>query len=214
MGARARALEVTARAPLGDDHRHRSRVRRGREESERDSARHGAALRSGGADVGEHALALEPAHAAAPRDARDRARPRRRRLRSARAQRRQARVSGRGTVLRFVASAAPTSMLVFTYIHRAVLDGRQDFEGAAKARRQPCAPRRAVEVRHRSGGARGVLAALRSRGRGRPRRDEYRQRYRRGRSDFRGYAFYRIAVASVSRSRPNDTPRGSAPSAR
>jgi methyltransferase (TIGR00027 family) len=117
-------------------------------------------------------------------------------------------------VLRFVAGAAPTSLLVFTYIHRAALDGTKDFEGAQKLIENVARIgepwRFGIEPSELEGFLRRFdLVLEEDLG-----ADEYRQRYLRGESDFRGYAFYRIAVSSVTRSRLPEAPRGSKPSAR
>lgn len=100
-------------------------------------------------------------------------------------------------VLGFVGRAAPGSTIVFTYLHRGVLDGTQRFEGADLL----------VENVARLGEpwtfgidpeqlaafvARFGLALETDLG-----ADEYRARYRWA-GDLCGYAFYRIAVARVA----------------
>lgn len=100
-------------------------------------------------------------------------------------------------VLSFVATCARGSTLVFTYIHRAVLDGTVQFEGAAKlmqgvARlgepwRFGLLPDELKD--YLSGFGLSLISDLGA--------DEYRQRYLREMGDMRGYRFYRLAVARV-----------------
>jgi methyltransferase (TIGR00027 family) len=100
-------------------------------------------------------------------------------------------------VLRFVARAAPGSELVFTYLHRGVIDGSTAFEGAellvANVRRLGEPWKFGIDPAELEGflAERGLqleenLGA-----------DEYRTRYAWAGS-MKGYAFYRIAIARVT----------------
>ncbi|HKE18378.1 MAG TPA: SAM-dependent methyltransferase [Kofleriaceae bacterium] len=101
-------------------------------------------------------------------------------------------------VLAMVGRAAPGSALVFTFIHRGVIDGTVEFDGAAKlvwnTRRlgEPWRfgldPAELADYLARFGlGLEQDLGA-----------DEYRRLYlAAGARDLRGYAFYRVAVARV-----------------
>lgn len=99
-------------------------------------------------------------------------------------------------VLRFIGTSARGSAVVFTYLHRGVLDGSARFEGADKLVENV---RRLGEpwtfgLRPEEVGAfvdRFGLALEENLG-----ADEYRARYRWG-AGMRGYAFYRIAIARV-----------------
>lgn len=100
-------------------------------------------------------------------------------------------------VLSFVASCARGSTLVFTYIHRAVLDGSVAFEGGAKLMRNVARlgePWRfgilPEELKdYLAGFGLSLVSDLGA--------DEYRKRYARELGGLRGYRFYRLAVASV-----------------
>ena len=106
--------------------------------------------------------------------------------------------AGVAKVLALVGGAAPRTLLVFTYVHRGVIDGTARFDGADKLLRNV---RRLGEpwtfgLRPDELGdflARFGLDLEEDVG-----ADEYRRRYLGGASrDLRGYAFYRIAVARV-----------------
>ena len=96
-------------------------------------------------------------------------------------------------VLSWIGNSAPGSVLVFTYIHRGLLDGSQDFAGGAKmvanvnALNEPWTfglrPDEVAPLLHRFGlTLREDLGA-----------DDYRSRT--GITDLTGYAFYRLAIA-------------------
>ena len=104
-----------------------------------------------------------------------------------------------GEVLAFLGRAARGSTVVFTYIHRGLLEGRVQFEGGEKLMRN---------VRHlgepwRFGLYPEQVAAFVGRFDLELREslgaDEYRHRYFQGAQALRGYAFYRVAVADVAR---------------
>lgn len=111
-------------------------------------------------------------------------------------------------VLALIGGAAPGTLLVFTYVHRGVIDGTARFDGADKLVRNV---RRLGEPwtfglhPDEVGGflARFGLGLEEDLG-----ADEYRRRYLGGGSrDLRGYAFYRIAVARVHGARDGDACR-------
>lgn len=100
-------------------------------------------------------------------------------------------------VLSEVAKCARGSMIVFTYIHRGVIDGSVSFEGAqrivnnVKSMSEPwtfgITPSETAAFVMKCGlKLKEDLGA-----------DEYRARYLPGWENFRGYAFYRVAVATV-----------------
>jgi O-methyltransferase involved in polyketide biosynthesis len=100
-------------------------------------------------------------------------------------------------VLRWIATAAPGSRLVFTYLHRGLIDGTVPFFGGELMMK---------EVRHRGepwtfGLYPEAVAEFIGRFGLRLREnlgaDEYRRQYLGG-AAVNGYAFYRIAVADVA----------------
>ncbi|APR78412.1 O-Methyltransferase involved in polyketide biosynthesis [Minicystis rosea] len=100
-------------------------------------------------------------------------------------------------VLRFIGSAAAGTVLIFTYIHRGVIDGTVRFAGGDKLVRQVAKlgepwrfgllPSEAPAFVRRFG-----LSLEEDMG-----ADEYRRRYLGDDAGLDGYAFYRIAVARV-----------------
>jgi methyltransferase (TIGR00027 family) len=112
------------------------------------------------------------------------------------------------TVLTPIGGAAPGTLLVFTYVHRGVIDGTARFDGADKLLRNV---RRLGEpwtfgLRPDEVGdflARFGLELEEDLG-----ADEYRRRYLGGGSrDLRGYGFYRVAVARVHAAMEDESPR-------
>jgi methyltransferase (TIGR00027 family) len=104
-----------------------------------------------------------------------------------------------GRVLGIVGAAAPGTTLVFTYVHRGVLDGTVTFDGAGRLLRnvqrlgEPWTfglpPDEVAGFVARFG-----LSLLDDVG-----ADDYRRRYLGASArDLRGYAFYRLAVAAVA----------------
>jgi len=103
------------------------------------------------------------------------------------------------TTFRWLGIAAPGSTVAFTYVHRSVLDAPGTFEGAEPLLRElarlgepwtfgldPCDTPAYVSARG--------LTLVEDLG-----ADEYRERYLTGRPDGRrGYAFYRVALATVA----------------
>jgi methyltransferase (TIGR00027 family) len=113
--------------------------------------------------------------------------------------------AGVAKVLTLIGGAAPGTLLVFTYVHRGVIDGTARFDGADKLLRNV---RRLGEpwtfgLRPEEVGdflAWFGLELEEDLG-----ADEYRRRYLGGGSrNLRGYAFYRIAVARVQGKRDDD----------
>jgi methyltransferase (TIGR00027 family) len=102
-----------------------------------------------------------------------------------------------GMVLDMIGLGAQGSAIVFTYIHRGVIDGSVQFDGADKLVgnvRRLGEPWRfgllPEELRAYLAGFRLVLEQDLG-------ADEYRARYLGGNEPFAGYAFYRVAVARV-----------------
>jgi methyltransferase (TIGR00027 family) len=100
-----------------------------------------------------------------------------------------------GVIFDIVGRAASGSAIVFTYIHRGVIDGSAQFDGAAKL----VGNVKALGEPWRFGLVPEQLAAYladfgltleQDLG-----ADEYRARYFGGKTRYKGYAFYRIAVA-------------------
>jgi methyltransferase (TIGR00027 family) len=100
-------------------------------------------------------------------------------------------------VLRDVSRCAPGSSIVFTYLHRGVIDGSSEFEGAATIKRRlngisepwtfGIVPEELASFLERVGlTLREDLGA-----------DAYRARYLPAWENWSGYRFYRIAVAEV-----------------
>ena len=110
-------------------------------------------------------------------------------------------------VLAAIGRAAPASAVVFTYVHRGVIDASVTFEGADKVVenvKRLGEPWRFGIIPSELGAfvERFGLALEENLG-----ADEYRARYMPGDDSFRGYAFYRIAVARVSTApSPDRTP--------
>jgi methyltransferase (TIGR00027 family) len=105
-------------------------------------------------------------------------------------------------ILDMVGRVAPGSAIVFTYIHRGVIDGTMQFDGADKLVgnvRQLGEPWRFGLVPEQ---LKAYLAGFRLTLEQDLGADEYRARYLGAQARFKGYAFYRIAVARCTGARP------------
>lgn len=101
--------------------------------------------------------------------------------------------------LTFVGQAAPGSRVVFTYIHRGVIDGSVRFEGGDKLVRSVQKLHEPWKFGLVPAELEGYLARFGLRLEENLGADEYRARYFEPRRVVdRGYAFYRIAVADVA----------------
>ncbi|NUP05709.1 MAG: SAM-dependent methyltransferase [Polyangiaceae bacterium] len=104
-----------------------------------------------------------------------------------------------GSVLSFIGGCAPGTTIIFTYIHRGVLDGTERFEGADKLMENVRRLGEPWRFGIHPDELRGLLSGfgielLEDFG-----ADEYRSRYLGTEpSDLRGYRFYRIAVGKVA----------------
>jgi methyltransferase (TIGR00027 family) len=107
---------------------------------------------------------------------------------------------GVDSVLAFVSGCAPGSRLIFTYVHRGAIDGSVSFEGAARLRSNV---ERLGEAWTFGFVPEALPESLRARGL-RLEKDLGAQAYRRdcfgaASERMRGYEFYHVAMASVSR---------------
>ena len=101
-------------------------------------------------------------------------------------------------LLGWIGRAAPGSCLVFTYIHRGVLDGSERFEGADLLLRNVRALGEPWRFGLQPEAVASFLEGFGLRLEENVGADEYRRRYPAlAASGIRGYAFYRIAVARV-----------------
>jgi methyltransferase (TIGR00027 family) len=100
-------------------------------------------------------------------------------------------------VLTFIGGAAPGTLLVFTYVHRGVIDGTARFDGADKLLRNVRRLGEPWTFGLRPDEVGGFLARFGLDLEEDVGADEYRRRYLGGTRELRGYAFYRIAVARV-----------------
>jgi methyltransferase (TIGR00027 family) len=99
-------------------------------------------------------------------------------------------------VLTFIGGAAPGTLLVFTYVHRGVIDGTARFDGADKLLRNVKRLGEPWTFGLRPDDVGDFLSGFGLKLEEDLGADEYRRRYLGGGSrDLRGYAFYRIAVA-------------------
>ena len=98
-------------------------------------------------------------------------------------------------VLALIGTTAPGTTLVFTYIHRGVIDGTVSFAGAQKLVRSVRALGEPWTFGLRPDEVEPFVARFGLKLRENLGADEYRQRYLgAGARDLRGYAFYRVAV--------------------
>jgi methyltransferase (TIGR00027 family) len=110
--------------------------------------------------------------------------------------------AGVAKVLGLVGAAAPRTVLVFTYVHRGVIDGTMQFDGADKLLRNVRTLGEPWTFGLRPDEIEDFLARFDLRLEEDVGADEYRRRHLGGRTrDLRGYAFYRIAVARVPSAR-------------
>jgi methyltransferase (TIGR00027 family) len=106
--------------------------------------------------------------------------------------------AGVATVLTPIGGAAPGTLLVFTYVHRGVIDGTARFDGADKLLRNVRRLGEPWTFGLRPDEVEDFLARFGLELEEDLGADEYRRRYLGGGSrDLRGYGFYRVAVARV-----------------